>query len=188
MYRKIKVVLFGLMVATSASMAATSVDDFTLKDHKGNSHTLSQYKDSKAIVLLFVSVQCPISNAYNERMEALNKDYADKGVTVLALNSNKAESIDKIKEHAQKHDFSFPVLKDEKNTIADKLSASVTPEAYVLNSNLELLYQGRIDDSKKESGINTKDLRNALDQVLTGKSVSVTKTKAFGCSIKRVAD
>jgi hypothetical protein len=121
-------------------------------------------------------------------MESLNKDYADRGVTFLAINSNKAENVEQIKKHAKKNGFTFPVLKDEKNVIADKLSASVTPEAYVLNSDLEMLYQGRIDDSKNESGIKTKDLRKTLDEVLTGKAVSVAKTKAFGCTIKRIAD
>lgn len=189
MNTKMKTILFGLMVVlTGASVASNSVDDFTLNDYHGNAHTLSQYNDSKAIVLLFVSTKCPISNAYNERMEALNKEYSGKGVTVLGINSNKAESVDKIKEHAEKHGFTFPVLKDEKNVIADRLSASVTPEAYVLNSNLELLYQGRIDDSKNESKIKSKDLRKTLDEVLAGKAVSVDKTKAFGCTIKRIAD
>ncbi|MEK6755180.1 MAG: hypothetical protein AABZ02_03405, partial [Bacteroidota bacterium] len=80
----------------------------------------------------------------------------------------------------------FPVLKDWNNVIADKLEASVTPEIYVLNTNFEVLYHGRIDDSQREGKVTSKDLRATLDNILGGKSVEVQETKAFGCTIKRV--
>ena len=144
------------------------------------------YKSSKAIVLMFIATQCPVSNAYNERMVQLYKDYTSKGVAFIGINSNKQEGIDEIKEHAQEHGFLFPILKDNNNTIADKLGASVTPEIFVLNTKFEILYHGRIDDSKKEAKVSSNDLRTALDAILTGKPVENTETKAFGCSIKRV--
>ena len=120
-------------------------------------------------------------------MVDLYNKYHDKNIAVLGINSNKAEDIEECKAHAEEHGFKFPVLKDEKNVIADMFEASHTPEVYVLNSKtFEVLYHGRIDDSRDESNIESKDLANALDELLAGKKISVTTTKAFGCSIKRI--
>lgn len=162
------------------------IEGFTLKDYDGKDHALADYKDSKAIVLIFVSTQCPVSNAYNERMAAIYDAYKDTGVTFLGINSNKAEDVTEIKEHSAENKLAFPILKDVNNVIADKLSASFTPEVYVVNGDMDLLYHGRIDDSRRESEVKTKDLAAALDEILAGKKVTVSTTKAFGCTIKRV--
>ena len=162
------------------------VDDFSLKDYNGKDYSLSDFKDSKAIVIIFVATECPVSNAYNSRMESIYNDYKNKNVTLVGINSNKAEDIGRIKEHAKSKGLTFPILKDEKNIIADKFRASVTPEVFVLNNNFEVLYHGRIDDSRDESDVEKKDLRNALDEILSGKQVSNPVTKAFGCTIKRI--
>jgi peroxiredoxin len=171
---------------TTLSEDITKVEDFTLLDFNGESHTLSDYKDSEAIVLLFIATECPISNDYNKRMANLPKKYQDKNVAFIGINPNKSEPAEEVKSHAEKNGFTFPVLKDEKNIIADKLKASVTPEIYILNSNFDVLYQGRIDDSRKGDNITSRDLENALDEILSGKKVSNNRTKAFGCTIKRV--
>ena len=163
-----------------------SVKDFTLKDYLGNEHSLSDYKDSKAIVIIFVATRCPVSNAYNTRMEKLFEDYKDKDVAFLGINSNKSESVAEIKEHAKEKNLNFTILKDEGIVIADMFEASHTPEAYILNKDLSILYHGRIDNSQRESEITSKDLRKALNEILAGKEVSNPQTKAFGCSIKRI--
>jgi peroxiredoxin len=182
---------FAVLVLLSTSFLfagdVTKVENFKLKDYNGKEHQLSDFKNSKAIVLIFVATQCPVSNDYNTRMEAVYNDYKDKEITFLGINSNKQESIEEIKQHAKDKNLSFPILKDEKNIIADKLSATVTPEVYVLNGDFEVLYHGRIDDSRKESEVKIKDLRTALDHVLDNKSVTNKRTKAFGCTIKRVS-
>jgi len=169
-----------------ASETVKKVENFTLKDFNGTNHSLKDYASSKAIVLMFIATQCPVSNAYNERMVLLYKEYASKGISFIGINSNKQEPVEEIKEHAKEHGFSFPILKDNNNVIADKVSASVTPEIFVLNRNLEVLYHGRIDDSRRASDVKSHDLRAALDALLAGKQVAVTETKAFGCSIKRI--
>ncbi len=189
MLKNISAICFlGLFVLFSFAMAdeIEKAPNFTLKDYQGKSHSLSDYKDSKAIVVMFIATQCPVSNDYNGRMVALYKDYQPKGVSFLAINSNKQESVEEISQHAKKHGFQFPVLKDPENVIADKFNAQVTPEIFVLNSSFEVLYHGRIDDSQRENEIKTHDLRNALDEILAGKIVSRPVTKAFGCTIKRV--
>lgn len=170
-----------------SAIGGSKVDNFTLNDINGKEHSLSDYKGSKAIVLMFISVQCPVSNAYNSRMVEVYNNYKEKNVAFLGINSNKTESSEEIKEHAEEHEFEFTILKDKENIIADKLDASVTPEIYVLNpSDFEILYHGRIDDSRNENNISNKDLEKALNEILSGKEVSNSRTKAFGCTIKRV--
>jgi peroxiredoxin len=178
--------LFLLVLVTLPLGASTTTDSFTLDNYDGEKISLSDFSDSKAVVLMFVSTQCPVSNAYNGRMATLQNEYSKKGVTFVGINSNKSESVNEIAKHAKKSGFDFPVLKDEKNVVADKFKASVTPEVYVLNKEQNVLYQGRIDDSRRESEIKSHDLKNALDLVLAGKAIANNKTKAFGCGIKRV--
>lgn len=163
------------------------ISEFTLTDIYDKDHSLSDYKDSEAILVIFIATRCPVSNAYNTRMVELYDQYNDKNIAILGINSNKQESVEECREHAEKHGFKFPVLKDEKNVIADMFEASVTPEAYVLNpESYEILYHGRIDDSRDEDNVESKDLAKALDEILGDKDVTVAKTKAFGCTIKRI--
>ena len=161
-------------------------EGFTLTDYEGNKHSLSDYTESKAIVIMFIATKCPVSNDYNSRMEKVFIDYKDKEVTFLGINSNKSEDISEIGIHAKDNELTFTILKDEKNIIADIFEASFTPEIFVLSNDFELLYHGRIDDSRRESEVKATDLRNALDEILSGKSVSKPETKAFGCTIKRI--
>jgi peroxiredoxin len=188
---RIKLALFSLVFIVSLISSAFAsdpikVENFKLKDYDGKEHSLSDYKDSKAIVIMFIATECPVSNAYNSRMENLYKSYKDKGISFIGINSNKAESVSDMKTHAKSNGLTFTILKDEKNIIADKFQASVTPEIYVLNSGFEILYHGRIDDSQREKDVKSQDLKQALDEILGGKKVSQPKTKAFGCTIKRI--
>jgi peroxiredoxin len=135
---------------------------------------------------MFIATQCPVSNAYNERMEALAREYTPKGVRFIAVNSNKQESAAEVASHAAAHGFDFPVVKDPNNVIADKWGAMVTPETYVLDADGMLRYHGRIDDSQNPANVKSQDLKAALDAVLDGRAPERWETKAFGCTIKRV--
>jgi peroxiredoxin len=128
----------------------------------------------------------PVSNAYNERMEALAKEYMPKGVRFIGVTSNKQESMAEVAQHSEKNGFDFTVVKDPNNVIADKWGAMVTPEAYVLDADGMLRYHGRIDDSQNPAGVKSQDLKAALDAVLDGRAPEKSETKAFGCTIKRV--
>jgi peroxiredoxin len=142
---------------------------------------------NKAVAVLFIATQCPVSNAYNDRMAALGKDYAARGVAFVGINSNKAEPAAEVAEHAKAHGFSFSVVKDPGNKVADAYGAEKTPEVYVISPNGELLYHGRIDESRDDpKNVKSPDLRNALEAILSGKPVPAAETKAFGCTIKRV--
>lgn len=181
----ITVILFSLKLQSFAGELG-KVTNFTLKDYSGKKHSLVDYHKSKAMVIMFIATQCPVSNAYNSRMVKLYNDYTPRDVTFIGINSNKQESVDEIAKHSKESGFEFPVLKDNNNIIADRFDAQVTPEIFVLSSDLNVLYHGRIDDSRRESAVKSQDLRNALDEILSGKKVSVDQTKAFGCTIKRV--
>ncbi len=188
------VILAGSVIAGSgrtdeASLVApaigTAIEDFSLPDTNGKTHTLSSLKGKNGAVLIFISVQCPISNAYNERMAKLAEDYSARGISVVGINSNKTESAEAVKAHAAEKHLNFAILKDPGNKIADRLGAQHTPEAYYLDANNRLLYHGRIDNSKDPERIESNDLREALDSALAGKPIQKATSLAFGCSIKR---
>jgi hypothetical protein len=96
-----------------------------------------------------------------------------------------SEAADEIKAHAIANKLTFPILKDPGNKIADRLGASKTPEAYVLDANNKLVYHGRIDNSRDAAGVNSSELRDALEALLNGKPIEKTTAMAFGCTIKR---
>ena len=162
-----------------------TVEDFTLPDVDGTNRTLASLKGKNGSVILFIAVQCPVSNAYNERMEQLAQDFKAKGINVIGINSNVTEDASAVKAHAAEHKLSFVILKDSGNKIADLLGAKVTPEAYFLDANNKLVYHGRIDNSKDPAGVNSSELRDALNLVLAGKPVEKTNATSFGCTIKR---
>jgi peroxiredoxin len=162
------------------------VPEFKAVDLGGREQTLSSVKGTNGTVLIFISVQCPISNAYNERMKKLAQDYAAKGINVVGINANSTEAVGAVKKHAAEHGFTFTILKDEGNKIADQLGAQHTPEAYLLDASGKLVYHGRIDNQKNVGMVSSNDLRDAIDATLAGKPVVKTTALAFGCSIKRV--
>jgi len=189
------IVLAGAVIAGSgrtdeavpvAPAIGTAIEDFTLPDINGKTNSLNSLKGKNGSVIIFISAQCPVSNAYNQRMEALSKDFARRGITVIGINANSSEPVEVVKAHAAEKGLTFPVLKDAGNKIADKLGATRTPEAYLLDANNKLVYHGRIDNSKDEAGVNSSELRDAMEALLAGKPITKTTAMAFGCSIKRV--
>ncbi|HEU4832856.1 MAG TPA: thioredoxin family protein [Pyrinomonadaceae bacterium] len=194
-------ILFALMFVVAGAVLATgaraegevpappaigaTIEDFTLPDVDNKERSLKSLAGKNGTVLLFIAVQCPVSNAYNERMAKLAGDYQAKGIAVIGINSNVAEDAAAVKAHASQNKLSFPILKDPGNKIADRLGASVTPEAYFLDANNKLVYHGRIDNSRNAAQVESNDLRNALDAALANKTIEKTEAKAFGCSIKR---
>ena len=120
-------------------------------------------------------------------MQKLADDYAAKGVNVVGINSNVAESAADVKEHAAANGLSFTILKDPNNKVADRLDAQVTPEAYFLDAAGKLVYRGRIDNSRNGDSITSTELRDAIEAVLAGRAVEKAEVKAFGCSIKRAS-
>ncbi len=173
--------------AVGAVAIGEKLQPFKLNDATGKTVDLGSLPGRKAVVLMFIATQCPVSNAYNERMAALSRDYGSKGVAFIGINSNRQESVEEIAGHAAQHGLAFPILKDVGNVQADHFGAQVTPEIYVYDPGWVLRYHGRIDDDRSGANVKSQDLRAALDAVLAGRAVPVAETKAFGCTIKRVS-
>jgi peroxiredoxin len=173
----------GILSAQEFKLGS-KVADFNVQDLDGKSVSFATLRGPITVVT-FVSVQCPVSNGYNQRMIALYKDYAPKNVKFIFVNANRTESAADVRDHAKNVGFVFPVYKDAGNVLADRFDAQVTPESYVIDSTGIIRYHGSIDDSQNEARIRTRGLRLALDALLAGKPVEITETKAFGCTIKR---
>ncbi len=172
----------------------TKLDKLSLDDFRGKTHALADYADSKVIVLAFLGVECPLCKMYGPRLEQLSKEYADRGVTILGIDSNRQDSLTEMAAYARQHGIQFPLLKDLNNTIADSLGAERTPEVIVLDRDRKVCYRGRIDDQYGfQSGtgyarpkISRRDLVEAIDELLAGKPVSQPTSDAAGCLIGRV--
>ena len=175
-----------MVLAGDAVEPGTKAPAFNLKDVDGKDHTLADFQGNKFVVVMFIATQCPVSNAYNTRMVKLYEDYASRDVAFVGINSNKQEGVSEIKKHAAEHGFTFTILKDPGNVVADAYDAKVTPEVFVISADGVVRYHGRIDDNMDPAEVQAHDLRAALDALLSGKEPSRAATKAFGCTIKRV--
>jgi peroxiredoxin len=185
-----RLVLLVLLLIPTTLQAQPTIVKFKLSSTDGKPWSLdAEAKDKKAVVVVFVGTQCPVNNAYMPTLVALEKTYRDKGVQFVAINANEHDSAEAIKEHAKKYGLTFPVLRDEKNLVARRFGAERHPTAYVLDDKYAVRYEGRIDDqfgigfSRKEP--TSRDLVNALEEVLAGKEVTTKKTAVEGCFITR---
>jgi peroxiredoxin len=170
--------------AVSTLTVGAAAPEFELKDLSGQPHALKNYR-GKLTVITFLSARCPISNAYKDRVKALAEDYVKQGVAFLGINASADEPLDEVRAHAEQNNFSFTILKDEGNIVADAYAAERTPKVYVIDAEGVLRYQGRIDSSHNPRLVKRQDLRAALDELLAGKPVSVGSTQAMGCILQR---
>ncbi|MBS1519740.1 MAG: redoxin domain-containing protein [Bacteroidetes bacterium] len=177
-----------------------SAPDFKLQGIDGKTYTLESFKNAKILAVVFICNHCPTSQAYEKRLIKITRDYAPKGVSVVAINPNNpsslrydelgysdvGDSFDEMKIRARDAHFNFPYLYDGETEIAsNKYGPVSTPHIFIFDQDRKLSYQGRIDDMENpdKTPINN-DARNAIDAILAGKEVQVKTTKVFGCSIK----
>ena len=125
---------------------AKKAADFSLKDTADKPVSLGDFKDKKAVVVVFMGTECPVNNAYMPRLAELAKAYTDKGVQFLGVNANAQDSLAGLAGYARTHKLPFPLLKDADHALADRLGAERTPEAFVLDQRRTVRYRGRIDD------------------------------------------
>lgn len=161
------------------------VPDLTLTALDGARRTLTSLRAAPVTVLVFISAQCPVSNEFVPRLNALAREYAGR-VNFLGVNSNRNEPPEEVRKHAAEYQLAFLVYRDPGNVAADVLGISTTPQAVVLDGRRRLQYRGRIDDSQKIARVTRPDLRLAMDAVLAGRPVPAAETKTFGCTIQRV--
>ena len=163
------------------------VPDFSLQDYRGHKHELSAVK-TDFVVLAFLGTECPLARLYANRLQELS-GISDR-VTFIGINPNSQDSITEIAAYARTHKVSFPILKDVGNKVADMIGCTRTPEVFVLDRERRVVYQGRVDDQYGIGYVRDEpkhpELKNALNELLAGKPVSVARTDAIGCLIGRV--
>ncbi len=168
--------------------------DFSLKNVDGKMVSLADYDDAKGFIVIFTCNTCPVSVGNEDRILALDKKFKDQGFPVIAINPNNPEvqpgdSYELMKVRAKEKAFTFPYLFDDGQKIYPQYGASATPHVYLLQKEKEGLvvkYIGGIDDnSRNPQNVKVKYLENAVDALLSGREVEVTKTRAIGCGIKK---
>jgi peroxiredoxin len=149
-------------------------------------HSLSDYKAHKLVVVVFTCNHCPVAQAYQDRLIALQKDYENKGVQLIAINVNNIpeDKLEKMKERAQSKGFNFPYLYDPTQKIGHDYGATVTPHVFVLDKNRKIAYMGAVDDNIKADKVKKHYLKDAVDALLAGKAPPETVTKQVGCTIR----
>ncbi len=167
--------------------------DFSLKGVDGRTYSLASFRDSKALVVIFMCNHCPYVIAVQDRINALAKVYAQKGVSIIGINSNDAErypddSFDKMIERSKSQRYDFAYVQDPTQEVAKAYGAVCTPDPYVyekVGEKMVLRYHGRIDDNWKDpSQVEQRDLANALEKILASQPVDPDQKPAMGCSIK----
>jgi thiol-disulfide isomerase/thioredoxin len=182
------------MARTPSNMLplGTTAPDFNSIDTTSNcSKQLDQLKGSKGTVIMFICNHCPFVVHVNEALVTIANTYTNKGIGFIAISSNDAiaypqDAPDKMKVHALNEGYPFPYLYDASQEVAKAYDAACTPDLYVFNGDLKLVYRGQLDDSRPENGIPVtgKDLKHALDCLLEGKANKTLQKPSIGCNIK----
>ena len=182
------------MARTPSNMLplGTKAPDFRLLDTlNGQYSSLKDIKGSKGTVIMFICNHCPFVKHVNIEISRLAKDYITKGIRCIAISSNDVENYpedapDLMKQNAFAHGFIFPYLYDETQDVAKEYNAACTPDFYLFDENLKLVYRGQLDDSRPGNGIPVtgNDLRNAIDNLLSGQPISENQKPSIGCNIK----
>lgn len=167
------------------------VTAFSLKDPRTQrTITLEALRKNKVIVVVFLGTECPLNNLYVPVLAKLHKEFSERGVAFVGINSNEQDTPTEVAQHAQRNEVPFPIVKDPGNKVADQFGADRTPESFVLNQQGEILYRGRIDDQfgirhQRPGKPRRRDLAEAIKEVLAEKKVSVVLTEVEGCLIGR---
>ena len=182
------------MALTPSNMLplGTKAPDFTLIDTvDSKKKSLNELKGQKGTLIMFICNHCPFVKHINHELSQLAKDYISKGIATIAISSNDVENYPqdgpyKMKQNAIDNDFIFPYLFDQTQSVAKAYDAACTPDFFLFDDTLELVYTGQLDDSRPGNGIPVtgKDLRKAMDAILEGKPIDVNQKPSMGCNIK----
>jgi len=167
--------------------------DFSLPGVDGKTYSLASFNDQKALVVMFMCNHCPYVIAVQDRINALAREFAPRGVALVGINPNDSvrypdDSFEAMKKRAAEEGFAFPYLRDETQEVARAYDAVCTPDPYVFENvggKFLLRYHGRIDDSwKDESAVKHRELAEALEKILAGQKIEAQTHPSMGCSIK----
>jgi AhpC/TSA family len=162
---------------------------FLLRDVQGSERTLASYDDAALLALIQSCNHCPYVRAWEGRMIALQRAYAERGVRLVAVNSNDAnrfpeDGFDEMVLHASEQGFNFDYLHDAEQALARALGSERTPEVFLFGRDRRLVYHGAIDDNRDDSAVGTHYLQEAFDAALAGEAPPIAETAAVGCTVK----
>jgi peroxiredoxin len=182
------------MVRTASTMLplGVSAPDFQLVDAvSGDTISLATFVGKPALLVMFISVHCPFVKHVQTQLAQIGKDYADRGLAVVAISSNDVKNYpDDAPEHlkglAQQEGFNFPVIYDETQEVAKAYTAACTPDFFLFDGQRQLVYRGQLDDSRPSNGkpVTGQDLRTAIESTLAGKDLDPNQRPSIGCNIK----
>ena len=167
----------------------STAPSFDLPAVDGQRRRLEDYAGARALALVQSCNHCPYVQAWEGRMIELQREYGDRGFTLVAINSNDAraypeDSFEEMTARAEREGFNFDYLYDEEQSVARALAAERTPEVFLFDAERRLVYHGAIDDSRDERAVSQRYLADALEAVLEGREPPVAETPAVGCTVK----
>jgi peroxiredoxin len=170
----------------------TKAPDFKLINTINNQYqSLNDLKSEVATVIMFICNHCPFVKHLNSALVELSNEYMKKGISFIAISSNDAvkypeDSPTKMKEYAINLSYKFPYLYDETQEVAKAYDAACTPDFYIFNKEMILVYRGQFDESRPSNGkpVTGKDIRAALDAIIVGTPVDEKQIPSIGCNIK----
>lgn len=176
----------------SKEQLGKKIANVSFVDTTGKTIALHDLKGKKAIVVVFLSFECPVSNSYSAILSDMAREFASHDIAFVGLTTNQDETAEQIAKQVKDNNLNFPVGLDKNYAFADALKAGTTPEAFVLDGDCVLRYRGRIDNGyyarlKKSMQVTRHDLHQVLSEIASGRPLSVTATEPIGCPIRRAA-
>ncbi len=169
----------------------TKAPDFSLPDTNGKTVSLNDFKGAKALLVMFICNHCPYVKHVRKGLAEMARDYLPKGVAVVGINSNDAETYQEdspknMKKEVDRAGYTFPYLYDATQKIAKAYRAACTPDFFLFDGKQKLVYRGQMDDSRPENGlpVTGKNLRTAMDLIIADKPVPENQKASIGCNIK----
>ena len=176
-------------MATDTLKLGSKAPDFNLPGTDGKNYSLDTFADKKLLIVVFSCNHCPYVQAYEDRIKQIQNDYV-QNLQIIAINSNEdqgypEDSFEQMIKRAKLKQFNFPYLRDETQDIAKAYGSTHTPEIFLFDQKREMVFHGKIDDNwQDEKSVKSKYLRNAVEELLAGKVISVPETFTIGCTIK----
>ncbi|HUY32044.1 MAG TPA: redoxin domain-containing protein [Pirellulales bacterium] len=183
--------LLALLAISTARVEPSErrIGDFALTDTNGRTRHLSDWRERRLVVLVFLGVECPLARLYTSRLNELARRFEPRGVQLVGVDANRQDSLADVAQFVREHNLPFPCYKDIGAKVADRFGARRTPEAFVLDQRRVVRYHGRIDDrylvGVRRDEAKRHDLAVAVEELLAGRPVSVPETEAAGCFIGR---
>ncbi|WP_044300484.1 thioredoxin family protein [Rhodopirellula sallentina] len=181
------------MVRTASTMMplGTAAPEFSLPETDGGNVSLADFKDSKALLVIFMCNHCPYVKHVAEQLKLLTDEYMQHGVGVVGINSNDIakypdDNFDAMKKEKGDRGYAFPYALDEDQSVAISYGAACTPDFFLFDADHKLVYRGQLDSSRPSNGepVTGIDLRTAIDETIAGRSAAVEQKPSIGCNIK----